>query len=125
MVTGCNFETSDHFVAFHRSAICISLSIRCGLMTTLLVHLSVLSVVSVGKFEHVVSKSDDDEFFRKNLDKQNLGTKSFSKKIEKYFLKIEIFFSTSSNYTYRTSCRNFKSFRLLHHSVIMWYHTKK
>ena len=37
----------------------------------------------------------------------------------------EIFFSASSNYTQRTCCPNFKSFRLLHHSAIMQYHTKK
>ena len=79
---------------------------------------------------------------------KNFGKKWFlNNKIKKNFLKIvflleknffwkklEIFFdfsflknnlSTSSNYTLSTSCINFKSFRLLYHSFIVWYHTKK
>ena len=63
-------------------------------------------------------------FWKKFFGKNFILEKEIVKKIgEKFFFEKNSL--TSNNYTKRASCLNFKSFRVLHHSVIMWYHTKK
>ena len=72
-------------------------------------------------------------FSRKKFGKNKIWEKNFlnfflCKKIYKKIFGKKMLItnlSISSNYTQRTSCPNFKSFRLLYHSVIMWYQTKK